>query len=522
MKKNLPVTQRELDYPSNYNILSTTDLKGAVTYINQHFVEVSGFNSDELLGKNHNMVRHPDMPPVAFKDLWSTIQGGHSWMGMVKNRCKNGDYYWVDAYVTPIKENGATKEYQSVRIKPDQDAVKRADKVYPGLMNDSLPGVMKWPQLPLHLKMIVGAIVGFLPLIGWSIFQDQAAAMYAALAASVGLTVAIFYLLTARLRGLVSTAKQRYNNPLMQYIYTGSVDEIGAIEIAMKKMAAELRAVVSRVNDSSEQVQVAADSAMGDMRANAEGACRQQDELHQVATAVDEMSASIEDVSGHVQNTAQAANEAHEAAIKGRTDVNRSFESIHRLIDEVDKASHQIQELDRHSASIESVLDVIKSVADQTNLLALNAAIEAARAGEAGRGFAVVADEVRTLAQRTQESTQEIEQQIDSLQKGVKQSVIAMQQGHEISKSSVEDMERTGAVFDQITEAMSRISDMGLQVASATEEQSAVANEISQNVNQVNNLSKENLESSNRAVIASQGFLEQAQQQQELVRQFLK
>ena len=461
------------------------------------------------------------MPPAAFKDMWGTLQGGDSWVGLVKNRCKNGDYYWVDAFATPIQENGQTKEYQSVRVKPDSDAVARADKVYPVLMKDSLPGVLKRPPLSLHLKLTLGSVASFLPLIGWDLIQNPSPAMFGALAISVALCFTLCFTLTGRLRKLAAEAKQRYHNPLMQYIYTGATDDVGQIEIAMKKMAAELRAVVARVNDSSEHVQIAADEAMADMNANADGARRQQDELHQVATAVDEMSASIEDVSGHVQNTAQAANEAHEAAISGRSEVNRSFESIQKLVSEVNNASEQIQELDRHSASIESVLDVIKSVADQTNLLALNAAIEAARAGEAGRGFAVVADEVRTLAKRTQESTQEIEQQIGSLQQGVRLSVTAMQQGQEISKSSVEDMKRTGAVFDRITEAMSKISDMGLQVASATEQQSAVASEISENVNRVNNLSKDNLEGSNRAVAASERFLEQAKQQQGLVRQFL-
>jgi aerotaxis receptor len=521
MKLNHPVTQREFDYPSNYNILSTTNLKGAITYINQDFLSVAGFSTDELLGMNHNLVRHPDMPPAAFKDMWTTIQSGESWMGLIKNRCKNGDHYWVEAFATAIKEDGQTTEYQSVRTKPDRAAVKRAEAVYPGLIKDQLPGALKRPQLSLHVKLTLGTVIGFLPLIGWSLFSHPEPVLYAALAASVGLSSVVGYLLTSRLRGLAADAKKKYHNPLMQYIFTGSMDEVSQIELAMKKISAELRAVVARVNDSSEKVQAAGEISVVDMRANADGAHRQQDELHQVATAVDEMSASIEDVAGHVQSTAQAASEAHEAALTGRTEVNRSFELIHQLVDEVNNATHQITELDRHSASIESVLVVIKSVADQTNLLALNAAIEAARAGEAGRGFAVVADEVRTLARRTQESTQEIEQQISSLQLGVRQSVTAMQQVQEISKSSVEDMKRTGAVFDQITQAMSRISDMGLQVASTTEEQSAVANEISQNINQVNNLSKENMEASNRAVAASQEFLNQAKQQQGLIRQFL-
>ncbi|WP_207060771.1 PAS domain-containing methyl-accepting chemotaxis protein [Motiliproteus sp. SC1-56] len=522
MKKNLPVTNRELDYPAHYNILSTTDLKGAITYINQEFVEVSGFETDELLGRNHNMVRHPDMPPAAFENLWQTIKGGESWMGLVKNRCKNGDHYWVDAYVTPIQEDGRTQEYQSVRVQPDRKAVARAEKVYPSLMEGNTPAALKAPRLSLHLKLLLGSLLGFTPLMGWSLYQGVETGTLVALVLSLLCCGGLLYGLTGSLRQLSAEARKRYHNPLMQYLYTGRRDEVGEVQVAMKKMEAELRAVVARVKDSSEQVQVTADDAMADMRANAEGARRQQDELHQVATAMDEMSSTIEDVAGHVQATAEAANEAHEAAVTGRTDVDHSFQSIRELVAEVEDATRRIQELDRHSASIESVLDVIKLVAEQTNLLALNAAIEAARAGDAGRGFAVVADEVRTLAQRTQQSTEEIAQQIHGLQEGVRESVTAMQRSQSISQSSIKDMERTGEVFDRITEAVARISEMGLQVASATEQQSAVAGEISRNVNQVNDLSIGNLEGSKRALQISERFNEQTGQQQRLIRQFMR
>lgn len=139
MKKNLPVTQIEECFANNANILSTTDLKGAITYVNDDFINISGFSQDELIGNNHNMVRHSDMPPAAFQDLWNTVKSGNSWMGMVKNRCKNGNHYWIDAYVTPIKKNGKVAEYQSVRRKPDIDFVHRANQIYPMLMVGKVP-----------------------------------------------------------------------------------------------------------------------------------------------------------------------------------------------------------------------------------------------------------------------------------------------------------------------------------------------------------------------------------------------
>ena len=130
MKKNLPVTDRENTYREDLRLVSTTDLKGIITHANDAFAEVAGFTHEELVGKNHNLVRHPDMPPIAFDDLWQTIKKGQPWMGMVKNRCKSGDYYWVDAFVTPTFENQKVIGYQSVRVKPNRDCVERAEKLY--------------------------------------------------------------------------------------------------------------------------------------------------------------------------------------------------------------------------------------------------------------------------------------------------------------------------------------------------------------------------------------------------------
>ena len=118
MKKNLPVTEKEQPFPEGAEIVSATDLKGVITDCNQAFVDISGFSRDELIGTSHNIVRHPDVPPAVFANLWDTLKSGKPWMGIVKNRCKNGDHYWVDAYVTPIIENGQVTGYESVRVKP--------------------------------------------------------------------------------------------------------------------------------------------------------------------------------------------------------------------------------------------------------------------------------------------------------------------------------------------------------------------------------------------------------------------
>ena len=130
MKINLPVSQREVPVDAQANILSTTDLKGALTYANDDFVEICGFSRDELLGRNHNLVRHPDMPAAAFAHLWQTLKAGKSWMGLVKNRCKNGDHYWVSAHVTPVFRHGQVVEYQSVRRAASAEQVARAEALY--------------------------------------------------------------------------------------------------------------------------------------------------------------------------------------------------------------------------------------------------------------------------------------------------------------------------------------------------------------------------------------------------------
>ncbi len=522
MKKNLPVTQKEKRFPQDYHILSTTDLKGCITYVNREFVNVAEYSPEELLSKNHNIIRHPDMPPAAFADLWNTAKQGDSWMGIVKNRAKSGDHYWVDAYVTPIKHDGEITEYQSVRFTPTAERVARAESVYKSLNNGETPAALKRSAVPYHFKLWAGAALGFSPLIGYALWAGNGIMAGSAALLSLGLSLVMLYLGSSGIRKLASDARAKVDNPLMQHIYTGRGDELGQIELSNQMLRSELRAVVARVRDSSDHLQASADISCTTMSHTTKVADQQQEELSQVAAAVEEMSASVQEVAHNTLTSATAAGDAHQSTQAGIQELEASLTTFHNLAGTVSDATSAIRELDKHSANIESMLDVIRTVAEQTNLLALNAAIEAARAGEAGRGFAVVADEVRTLAQRTSESTDEIEKLISSLQSGVKQSVSTMEISQNLSSASINEVEKIDQLFQRIAQSVQSISDMSHQNASATEEQSAVANEISANINRIHELATESQASTRRAAQVSQESLQQACRQQSLVDQFLR
>ena len=159
MRINQPVTDLEQPVDSNTQLITITDLKGVITFANDDFVKISGYERSELIGQNHNIIRHPDMPPGAFESLWKTVQSKQSWKGLVKNRCKNGNFYWVDAYVTPILRDGKIVEYQSVRTQAPREAISRAESVYAPWLKDKLPSFLQRPNLSLTAKLMLAGIL---------------------------------------------------------------------------------------------------------------------------------------------------------------------------------------------------------------------------------------------------------------------------------------------------------------------------------------------------------------------------
>jgi aerotaxis receptor len=492
VKKNLPVTQVEHRFAADANILSTTNLKGAITYVNDDFVAISGFNRAELIGKNHNIVRHPDMPPAAFADLWATLKAGRSWMGIVKNRCKNGDHYWIDAFATPIARDGEVAEYQSVRRQPAAGCVERAEQLYPRLMAGNAAALLRRPRLPWWLKCAAPAgLAAVLALVALMLQAGSAivAALIVLAAIGAGVGIGCAHL---RLAPMLARCRAITCDPVAQFVYTGSMDEFGELELAITMLESESAALIGRVTDASHGINhrvMHMNTAIQQARASID---RQQMETDQVATAMNQMAATIQEVATSAQSASETASQGKREVVDGRQIVDASLDAIVALKQAVAGAAGVIRALETESQNISGVLDVIRGIAEQTNLLALNAAIEAARAGEAGRGFSVVADEVRSLATRTQASTQEIRDMIERLQRGANDAVVAMESGHRQAESCAGLAERAAGSLESIHRAIELIEQMNLQIATAVEEQSVVTEQMNTNVVSIRDLSTHN------------------------------
>lgn len=518
MKGRQSVTQNECVYSDDTRIVSTTDKHGKILHANSAFLEIAGYQSDEVLHQPHNVIRHPDMPAEAFKELWSFSKRKQSWMGIVKNRCKNGDHYWVDAFVTPVLDQGKVVGYQSVRRKPAPETVARAEKLYgikpswqfkAGLW---LTGRPFWQKASVAVAVIQTLMVTAL---------QMGLAAYWVLPMALLMSAGLLYACTASLRALSAHLKETTaDSDIMRKVYGGCNDELGQIKAALSYKDSLRETILWRIKELSSLVSDASDNVCD----SASTSCQQVDqltnELQQATSAMHDLANSVEQVSAHADESSEASSNSQKAVTEGKNSLNSAVESTLHVKQQMEANMSNVEALVTSAEEIGQIIDVINGIAEQTNLLALNAAIEAARAGEQGRGFAVVADEVRQLASKTQNSTESIKDMVQGLQASSAEAVSSIKEGLEFSTRSAELSATADHTLDNIYTGMTDISAMQSKIAQATKDQHTVSSEINQNIANINTSAKAGLSSIEAVSVEANKLKQSAYDLSHLIDQF--
>ncbi|TYL46595.1 methyl-accepting chemotaxis protein [Marinomonas sp. IMCC 4694] len=495
MKKNLPVTTTERTFSKDVKLISVTDLQGNIIDCNAAFVDVSGYSKEELVGQPHNLVRHPDMPPAAFAVMWSQLKAGLPWMGLVKNRCKNGDFYWVDAYVMPITEDGKTVGYESVRTCPNRDDVTRAESLY-ARMNNHQSAVSFVKMMTAEYSAIALAIISVLAMALWGSVEYASYLLIAVLLLYVVVLKSRQGIFLSYLEHKLGRAA--FKHPVATATYTHQTSSIGDISVGIKSLHSRLGTILTRIENGASQVEKEMRVSYQSISNAKKKTIHQQQETDSMATSMTEMSSTIAEVSRYVTETAEFANTASEITKRATFAGHEAKLSIEQLNTTVMGIGASVNNVSSLAEKISTSTKLIEQIAEQTNLLALNAAIEAARAGEHGRGFAVVADEVRHLASKTQALTQEIDTAIDDLLNGVKATSTVAEKGVELSNDSLHKVALEDELIKEVDLAVGEIVVRSMHMAATTQQQSAVIEESSHQVLKIAELGQENTQEMER------------------------
>ena len=425
MKINKPVTQVEEILEDDALLISRTNIKGAISFSNDEFINISGFSKEELEGKNHNIVRHPDMPPAAFADLWATIKQGESWKGVVKNCCKNGDFYWVNAHVTPVIEKQQIVGFVSVRSKASREEINQAADLYKRINQGQVSFSPTLKRKNLSFRTILEKKNSLLSLIGLAILFQIASLFIEPAGSILFSTATIISCLTGGLSFLF-------------YIKSCTAE----FHKREQSLFEKLNYVLTQTSKSSTRIGEAVKNLE---RKNIELQEINKDQINSVVKT----RAAVGSLASQVEISASTANEA---AIFSEESRDHAIEGSAVMQDTIGAMGV----ISKGSDDIGSIIGVIDEIAFQTNLLALNASVEAAHAGELGRGFAIVADEVRTLSHRSTEAAVEIKSLISRSTKEVANGRDLVDKSDQQLEEIINASKRVGGLVDSISEESHR------------------------------------------------------------------
>ncbi len=471
------VTQNEYPLDDDTTLMSTTDLHSYMTHTNDTFVQVSGFTLQELLGQPHNIVRHPDMPKAAFADMWYTLQKGEPWSGIVKNRRKNGDHYWVRANAVPMVRNGQMTGYMSIRTRATEDEVAAVEPLYKALnegrskkrIHKGLVVRKGWlgklPAMPLRWR--VRSVMAVLFAVMAATLVASAAGWASLVAAAVVMLLGTLVFEQQIVRPVENVARQALRvatGERNSVQHLDRSDELGLTLRAVGQLGLMCRWLI---NDVSSQVMSVRDGsdrlAQGNQDLN--------DRTRQTVANVQQTVATMNQMAASVQSNSETAAEVDKlsmAASSAATQGGTVMQTVVKTMDDIADSTQRIG----------SITSLINDIAFQTNILALNAAVEAARAGEQGKGFAVVAGEVRHLASRSANAANDIRKLIDSSASKV--------------QSGADQVHAAGRTMDDIVEQVKNVTQLIAQISHATSEQATGLTELTRAVAELDSITQKN------------------------------
>ncbi|MZJ54803.1 PAS domain-containing protein [Enterobacter hormaechei] len=471
------VTQNEYPLDDDTTLMSTTDLHSYMTHTNDTFVQVSGFTLQELLGQPHNIVRHPDMPKAAFADMWYTLKKGEPWSGIVKNRRKNGDHYWVRANAVPMVRNGQMTGYMSIRTRATEDEIAAVEPLYKALnegrskkrIHKGLVVRKGWlgklPAMPLRWR--VRSVMAVLFAVMAATLVASAAGWASLVAATVVMLLGTLVFEQQIVRPVENVARQALRvatGERNSVQHLNRSDELGLTLRAVGQLGLMCRWLINDVSSQVVSVRDGSDRlAQGNEDLN--------DRTRQTVANVQQTVATMNQMAASVQSNSETAAEVDKlsmAASSAATQGGTVMQTVVKTMDDIADSTQRIG----------SITSLINDIAFQTNILALNAAVEAARAGEQGKGFAVVAGEVRHLASRSANAANDIRKLIDASASKV--------------QSGADQVHAAGRTMDDIVEQVKNVTQLIAQISHSTSEQATGLTELTRAVAELDSITQKN------------------------------